>query len=213
MYYSKKQYAERSKKAKNESIKIFHVEPIENNQDVFKFLKTFAIANSSDLAFAKKVKEMFSDALTKYKQIQMEELYCTEAEHGPTEEPIEISDDSCDHEQTKYSIHQAIKKSEHERINSGPGSARISSPTTSISIRTLSVDCQPGLRIIKQSDKPDASSDASKSLTYICEDTSNKPSLTNSTNIVQSSATEAEQLMESEDCSDAEAACCDDEDE
>ncbi|XP_073443941.1 uncharacterized protein [Dendrobates tinctorius] len=127
MYYSKKQYAERSKKAKNESIKIFHVEPIENNQDVFKFLKTFAIANSSDLAFAKKVKEMFSDALTKYKQIQMEELYCTEAEHGPTEEPIEISDDSCDH--------------------------------------------------------------------------------------VQSSATEAEQLMESEDCSDAEAACCDDEDE
>ncbi|XP_077125790.1 uncharacterized protein LOC143782321 [Ranitomeya variabilis] len=212
-FSSKKRYAERSKKTKNESVKDFHVEPIENNQDVFKFLKTFAIANSTDLAFAKNIKEMFSDALKKYKQKKMEEIYCTEAEHGPTEEPTEMSNDSCDHEQTKYSIHQAIKKSECERINSGPGSAPNSSPTPSISICTPSADGQPGLHIRKQSDNPDASSVASKSLTYICEDTSNKPSLTNSTNIVQSTATEEEQLMESEDCSAAEAACSGDEDE
>ncbi|XP_069586664.1 uncharacterized protein [Ranitomeya imitator] len=206
-FSSKKRYAERSKKTKNESIKDFHVEPIENNQDVFKFLKTFAIANSSDLEFAKNVKEMFSDALKKYKQKKMEEMYCTEAEHGPTEEPIEMSDNSCDHEQTKYSVHQAIKKSECERINSGPGSAPNSSPTPSVSICTPSADCQPGLHIIKQFP------DASKSLTYICEDHPNKPSLSNSTNIVQSTATAEEQLMESEDCSAAEAACSGDEDE
>ncbi|XP_073534687.1 uncharacterized protein [Phyllobates terribilis] len=212
-YSSKKRYAERNQREQNQSIKIFHVEPIENNQDVYKFLKTFAVANASDVAFAQKVKEMFSDALKKYEQMKMEEMYCTEAEHGPTEEATEASDDPCDHEQTTYSVPQAIKKSDCERIHSAPGSPPNSSQSPPISIRTSSVDCQPGLPILKQSDNPDASSVASRSPIYICEDTSSKPSATNSTNRVQSSVIEADPLMESEDCGAAEAACSDDEDE
>lgn len=196
-----------------ESKKTFHVTPVKSNQDVFRFLKTFAVANESDEAFAKKVKEMFSNALRKYKESELEKIFCTEAEHSSSEDLV-ASDCPSDHEETNSSILQATSQSECQRINSAPGSPANSSSPQCISNSTSSVYCESDLPVIKQSNYPDTSPVASLSPTSKCEgiDTSSKPSATNSTYYNPYSPTETDVLMESENCITAEAACSDDED-
>ncbi|KAG8572069.1 hypothetical protein GDO81_011901 [Engystomops pustulosus] len=81
-----KHHSKRSTKSNREAIPAFQIEPVNSNQDVFKFLKTFAIGNESDLAFARKVTEMFSNALRKFKETKLEEIFCTEAESDSPEE-------------------------------------------------------------------------------------------------------------------------------
>lgn len=210
----KERHVKSRKTRHKEPKKTFHVTPVKSNQDVFQFLKTLAVANESDLGFAKKVKEMFSNALRKYKERELEKIFCTEEEHSLSEELVESTDCPSDHDQTNSSMLQATNPSECKRINSAPGSPANASPTQCVSNSTSSANCQPDLPIIKQSDNPDISPVASRSPTNKCEDmdTSSKPSATDSTNDNQCSTTETDLLMESENCITAEAACSDDED-
>lgn len=209
----KEHHVKNRKTRHKESKKTFHITPVKSNKDVFQFLKTFAVANESDVAFAKKVKEIFSKALRKYEESELEKIFCTEAEHSSSEELAASTNCPSDHEQTDSPILQAINPSECRRINSAPGSPIISSPTQCISNSTSSANCQPDLRIINQSDYSDSSSVASRSPSNKCEDieTSSKPSA-DSTNDNPCSATETDLFMEGENCITAEAACSDDED-
>ncbi|XP_069814273.1 dentin sialophosphoprotein-like isoform X2 [Dendropsophus ebraccatus] len=205
-YYSEEHHSKSSKTVHKQFKKTFHIQPIKSNQDVIQFLKTFAVANDSDVAFAKKVTKLFSNALRKYNEIQLEEIICTEeAEHGSPEEL-----GSSNLEQTN-SVPCTTVRSESESVNSAPSSPTDSSLAQCISIPMSSADCKPDSPIINQSDN---SSIASQSPTNRCEDidTSDKPSTTNSTNDNSCSAIEGDLLMESEHCLTAEAACSDDED-
>ncbi|XP_075682915.1 uncharacterized protein LOC142651751 isoform X2 [Rhinoderma darwinii] len=210
----KKHHAKSDKTQSNMSKKTFPIEPVKSNQDVFHFLKTFAVANESDVAFAKKVKEMFSSALRKYKELKLEEIFCTEAEHSSAEELPESTDVSSDQEQMDSAMPLATNNSECERINSTPGSPANSSTSQCISNPLSYANCQTDSPTVNQSVNPDVSSTSSRSPTNICEDfdTSSKPSVTNSTNDNFYTTTEADLLMESENCVTAEASCSDDED-
>ncbi|XP_040288902.1 dentin sialophosphoprotein-like isoform X1 [Bufo bufo] len=211
---SKKHHSKSGKTRHKESRKTFHITPVKSNEDVFKLLKTFAVANESDVAFAEKVKELFSVALTKYKELKLEEIFCTEAEHSSPEELVGSSDNHNDHEQTNSFLPQATNTIEYERINSAAGSPVHSLPVQCISSPTSPADCQPNSPIRNQPNNPDTSSIASRSPTNICEDSdaSNKLSATNPANDNPCAGTEVDLSMESDDCVAAEAACSDDED-
>ncbi|KAG9479363.1 hypothetical protein GDO78_012824 [Eleutherodactylus coqui] len=71
---SRKRSAKSDKTRRRESKQTFHIEPIESNQDVFRFLRTFGIANHYDVAFSEKVKEMFCRALRKYEERKLEAI-------------------------------------------------------------------------------------------------------------------------------------------
>ncbi|XP_056376867.1 uncharacterized protein LOC130273682 isoform X2 [Hyla sarda] len=208
---SKERHTKSSKTRHEKSKKTFYIEPIKNNQDVFQFLKTFAMANDSDVEFANKVKEMFSSALIKYNERKLAEIICTEAEHSSADEHAGPDDGSSDHEQGN-SIPQVTIKT--EKTNSAPSSPNNSSSEQCIYITVSSVDCKDDSPIIIESDNPDTFSIASRSPTKECEDigSSNKPPSTNSTNDNSCSAIEADLLMESENCVTTEAACSDDDD-
>ncbi|XP_072008947.1 uncharacterized protein [Engystomops pustulosus] len=205
-----KHHSKRSTKSNREAIPAFQIEPVNSNQDVFKFLKTFAIGNESDLAFARKVTEMFSNALRKFKETKLEEIFCTEAESDSPEELEGSANGPCNNEPTIFSIPQATNPSACERITSEPGSPMNLSPPQSVSNPISSADCQPDSPIINQSEMPDTS----RSPTNICEDldTSNKACAINNTYDYPCLPTEANLLLESECCVTAEASCSDDED-
>ncbi|KAM3928967.1 uncharacterized protein RB166_006797 isoform 2-T2 [Leptodactylus fuscus] len=212
-YYSKKHHANSGKTGHKESRKTFQMEPVKSNEDVFKFLKTFAVANETDVAFAIKIKEMFSDALRKYKETKLEEIFCTEAEHSSPEEIMESSNDPSNNEQINSCIPQSTT-SECVRIHSGPGSPANASPIQFVANPTSSTYCQLDSPVINPSGNPDASSTGSRSPTNVFKaldtSTSNQPFATNSTDDNPCSATETDLLMESESCVTAEADCSDD---
>ncbi|XP_066435326.1 uncharacterized protein [Eleutherodactylus coqui] len=206
---SRKRSAKSDKTRRRESKQTFHIEPIESNQDVFRFLRTFGIANHYDVAFSEKVKEMFCRALRKYEERKLEAIFCTEAAHSSDEEFAESSDGPANHEETGSSLPQAPHKNECEKINSAPSSPANSSPAQCIIDPTSAADGQQDAMIISQPCDPDASSSPKNT----CEDISISVTLPDSGNDNPCSAAEADLLMESENCITAEPAYSDDDDD